>query len=83
MCIAYNNIDDGVLHIGSTVTIGSYYLPAYLVDIQALHPGLQVSMTTADSEGVVQALNKLDMGFIEGEVSSLPDSSIFEVMPWQ
>ncbi len=35
-------LDSGVLRIGSTMTIASYYLPQYLVQLQTQHPGIQV-----------------------------------------
>ncbi|MEE9413437.1 MAG: LysR substrate-binding domain-containing protein [Methylococcales bacterium] len=76
-------VDAGALRIGSTVTIGSYYLPSYLVRIQASHPGLQVSMVTADSDGVIERLSQLDLGFIEGEVADSATESGFEMIAWK
>lgn len=75
-------INTGVLRIGSTTTIASYYLPRYVVQMQTLHPGLQVFMKTGDSMEIVKCLSELDIGFIEGalENDGLPGN--YQVLPW-
>ncbi len=75
-------VNSGVLRIGSTVTIGSYYLPQYVVRMQTLYPGLDVYMKTGDSREIVQCMSDLDVGFVEGEMdlSALPAS--YELLPW-
>ncbi len=76
-------INCGSLRIGSTITIGSYYLPQYLVRMQTLYPGLEVCMKTGDSREIVQCLPELDIGFVEGaiEIDQLPGS--YELLPWR
>lgn len=75
-------INSGILRIGSTVTIGSYYLPQYVVRMQTLYPGLEVYMKTGDSREIVQCLSDLDVGFVEGSIDSgeLPGS--YQLSPW-
>lgn len=76
-------VNSGVLRIGSTTTVASYYLPRYVVQMQTLHPGLQVFMKTGDSMEIVQCLSDLDIGFIEGplENDNLPGN--YELLPWR
>ena len=75
-------INSGILRIGSTVTIGSYYLPHYVVRMQTLYPGLEVYMKTGNTMEIVQCLSEVDVGFIEGAVDldQLPGS--YELLPW-
>ena len=75
-------INSGLLRIGSTTTIASYYLPRYVVQMQTQHPGLQIFMKSGDSMEIVKALPELDIGFIEGalEDNGLPGN--YEVLPW-
>ena len=75
-------INCGILRIGSTVTIGSYYLPRYLVKMQTLYPGLEVFMKTGNSREIVKCLPEVDVGFVEGaiDLNELPGQ--YELLPW-
>lgn len=76
-------INAGTLRLGSTSTIGSYYLPRYVVQLQTVHAGVQVFMKTGDTREILRSLTELDLGFIEGPVEeeSLPIN--YQVLPWQ
>ncbi len=76
-------INAGTLRLGSTSTIGSYYLPRYVVQLQTVHAGVQVFMKTGDTREILRSLTELDLGFIEGPVEeeSLPLN--YQVIPWQ
>lgn len=76
------NINCGILRVGSTVTIGSYYLPKYLVKMQTLYPGLEVHMKTGNSQEIVQCLPEVDVGFVEGAVDLDELPGRYELLPW-
>jgi DNA-binding transcriptional LysR family regulator len=75
-------INSGILRIGSTVTIGSYYLPQYLVRMQTLYPGLEVYMKTGNSQEIVQCLPEVDVGFVEGAIDFDELRGSYELLPW-
>lgn len=75
-------INSGTLRIGSTVTIGSYYLPQYVVRVQTLYPGLEVYMKTGDSQEIVHCLSDLDVGFVEGTIDSVALPGNYKLLPW-
>lgn len=76
-------VSTGVLRLGSTMTIASYYLPSYMVRLQTLYPGLQVFMTTGNTEEIVARLPEIDLGFVEGPVDreALPTGRC--LLPWR
>lgn len=76
-------VNSGVLRIGSTTTIASYYIPRYVVQMQTLHSGLQVFMKTGDSMEIVQCLSDLDIGFIEGPLENANLPGNYELLPWR
>ncbi|MCI0667896.1 MAG: LysR substrate-binding domain-containing protein [Methylococcaceae bacterium] len=75
-------INCGILRIGSTVTIGSYYLPQYVVRMQTLYPGLEVHMKTGDSREIVQCMPELDVGFVEGAIDPDELPASYRLLPW-
>jgi len=81
--LSLQRMNSGRLRLGSTMTIASYYLPRYLVRLQALHPGVQVSMKTGDSHEIVHGLGEFDLGFIEGPVAAGELPAHYRVLPWQ
>lgn len=58
----------GLLRVGSSITIGSQFLPNYVKAFYHRHPGTEVQVTVAPSDQLEQALinNKLDFALIEG-----------------
>lgn len=76
-------VNAGLLRLGSTTTIASYYLPHFLVEFQTLHAGVRVTMKTADTDEILKQLHELDLGFIEGPVESEELPGNYEVIPWQ
>ena len=76
-------VNSGVLRIGTTTTVASYYLPRYVVQMQTLHPGLQVFMKTGDSMEIVRGLSGLDIGFIEGSIENDDLPVNYELLPWR
>jgi LysR family transcriptional regulator, transcriptional activator of the cysJI operon len=76
-------VNAGVLRLGSTTTIASYYLPQHVVSLQTQHPGVQVFMKTWDTAEILRNLHDLDLGFIEGLVDSADLPGNYQMIPWQ
>jgi len=76
-------ISTGILRIGATMTIASYYLPKFVVKLQTNYEGVQVFMKTLDTAGTLDNLYNLDLGFIEGSLQGAELSSNYQVIPWQ
>ena len=67
-----NDLQRGELRIGSSLTIGNYWLPERISKFQALYPNIIVNCTLANTEEIClgTATGKFDLGLIEGEVKS-------------
>ena len=76
-------ISTGVLRIGATMTIASFYLPKFLVELQTRHQGVQVFMKTLDTAETLRNLYSLDLGFIEGSLADVELSSNYQIIEWQ
>ncbi len=76
-------LDTGILRIGSTTTIASYFLPKYLVLSQTYYPGVQVYMNTGDTQEIIDKLSELDLGFIEGPVEDEVLPVDYDLIPWR
>ena len=76
-------ISTGVLRIGATMTIASYYLPKFVVELQTNYAGVQVFMKTLDTAGTLDNLYSLDLGFIEGSLQDVELPGNYQIIPWQ
>lgn len=58
----------GTIRVGSSITIGSQFLPAYVNSFQSRYPGTRVKAQIAPSKQLEQMIlnNELDFAFIEG-----------------
>ncbi|MEY3825253.1 MAG: hypothetical protein RLZZ148_65, partial [Cyanobacteriota bacterium] len=67
-----NDLQRGELRIGSSLTIGNYWLPERISKFQALYPNIIVNCTLANTEEIClgTATGKFDLGLIEGEVKN-------------
>jgi DNA-binding transcriptional LysR family regulator len=67
-----NDLKRGELRLGSSLTIGNYWLPDKISEFQAKYPGISVQCTLANAgeicEGTASGL--FDLGVITGEVKS-------------
>ncbi len=63
-----NNLQVGELHLGSSLTIGNYWLPHRISAYKHLYPGLQVRCTLANTEAICEGLLRgdFDLGLVEG-----------------
>ena len=76
-------VNAGILRLGSTMTIASYYLPHHVVELQTLHPGVQVFMKTGDTMEILLKMQELDLGFIEGPIAEDQLPGNYKLLPWQ
>lgn len=62
----------GTLRIGASMTVTQYILPRMLGAFLEQHPRIEPTVTSANTEHIVDALaaRKIDLGLIEGPVSS-------------
>lgn len=62
----------GRLRLGASTTLSQYVLPAWLPAFQARYPQVQLTMYTANSEHIAEALlrGELDLGFVEGRTKN-------------
>lgn len=67
-----NNLQRGELKIGSSLTIGNYWLPEKISQFQRTYPQISINCILANSEEISlgTANGKFDLGLIEGEVKS-------------
>lgn len=65
-----NDLQRGELKLGSSLTIGNYWLPQKISQFQNLYPGIAVKCTLANTEEICEgtASGIFDIGLIEGEV---------------
>lgn len=62
----------GVLRIGSTITLGNFFLPGAIADFQKQFPRLRIRVTISNGAKLKQDLleNRIDLALIEGTSSS-------------
>ncbi len=65
-----NNLQRGELKLGSSLTIGNYWLPDKINEFQRQYPGIFVNCTLANTEEICEgmATGLFDLGLVEGEV---------------
>lgn len=65
-----NNLQRGELKLGSSLTIGNYWLPDKISQFKHKHPGISVHCTLANTEEICEgtATGLFDLGLVEGEV---------------
>lgn len=76
-------INAGTLRLGATMTLASYYLPHYVVQLQTLYAGVQVFMETDNTSEIVRNIYNFDLGFVEGAVENEQLPNNYQVIPWQ
>lgn len=68
----FNNLQKGELKIGSSLTIGNYWLPEKISEFQRCYPGISVNCSLANTEEICTgtATGRFDIGLVEGEVKN-------------
>lgn len=78
-----NNLQQGELRLGASLTIGNYWLPDKISQFQQEYAGIRVNCTLANAEEIAEgtASGRFDLGLVSGEVkSSLQDSLLQTVV---
>lgn len=67
------------LRIGSTVSVSNYVIPEMLPYIKKTHPHLQIKLTTAPTEVILEKLlnKEIDIGFVRNVTHPHVDSSAY------
>lgn len=65
-----NGLQRGELNLGSSLTIGNYWLPAKISQFQQHYPGITINCTLANAETICEgtASGQFDLGLVEGKV---------------
>lgn len=65
-----NNLQRGELRLGSSLTIGNYWLPEKISEFKRRHPGITVNCVVANAEEICEgtASGLFDLGLVTGEV---------------
>lgn len=65
-----NNLQQGELRLGSSLTIGNYWLPDKISQFKQRYPGITVNCTLANAEEICDgtAGGRFDLGIISGDV---------------
>jgi DNA-binding transcriptional LysR family regulator len=75
-----NDLQRGELKLGSSLTIGNYWLPEKLSKFKHQHPGIAINCTLANTEEICEgtATGLFDLGLVEGEVKPSLKSTLEE-----
>jgi DNA-binding transcriptional LysR family regulator len=67
-----NNLQQGELKLGASLTIGNYWLPKQISQFKQQYPGITVNCTLANAEEICAgtATGLFDLGVIAGDVKS-------------
>lgn len=65
-----NDLQHGELKLGSSLTIGNYWLPEKLSQFKQRYPGISINCTLANTEEICEgtATGLFDLGLVEAEV---------------
>jgi DNA-binding transcriptional LysR family regulator len=78
---AYSNLERGRLRIGASMTVAAYWLPGYVADFAQAHPGVSLSLISANTQTIAEKLLacEVDIALVEGPV----DDERIESRPWR
>jgi DNA-binding transcriptional LysR family regulator len=73
-----NNLQQGELRIGASLTIGNYWLPDKLSQFQQQYPAIRISCSLANAEEICTgtALGRFDIGLVCGDIKPALKSSL-------
>ncbi|BAY76817.1 LysR family transcriptional regulator [Nostoc linckia NIES-25] len=78
-----NNLQRGELKLGSSLTIGNYWLPSKISEFKSRYPGIQIDCTLANAETICvgTAMGQFDLGLVEGDVKpALQNTLEYEIV---
>jgi DNA-binding transcriptional LysR family regulator len=75
-----NDLQRGELKLGSSLTIGNYWLPDKISQFKRQYPGISVNCTLANTEEICEGTGtgQFDLGLVEGEVKPALKTSLEE-----
>jgi len=78
---ALRGLRHGVLRVGASTTLASYFLPPILGELYRAHPGIDLQLLSANARAVLGAVleHQVELGLVEGP---LHDGRL-EVRPWR
>jgi DNA-binding transcriptional LysR family regulator len=78
---ALRGLERGLLRVGASTTVATYFLPPLLAHFHAQHPGVKLRVTSANTRGIARRLleGRLDIALVEGPVSH----DRMAVVPWR
>lgn len=73
-----NNLQRGELKLGSSLTIGNYWLPEKISQFKQQYPGIAVKCTLANAEEISEgtATGLFDLGIVTGEIKPALKNSL-------
>ena len=74
-------LERGMLRVGASTTVATYFLPPLLAQFHAQHPGVKLRVISANTRRVARRLleGRLDIALVEGPVSH----DRISVAPWR
>lgn len=75
-----NDLQRGELKLGSSLTIGNYWLPEKISQFKRHYPGISVNCSLGNTEAICEgtATGQFDLGLVEGEVKPSHKSCLEE-----
>ena len=72
---------DGVLRVGASTTLASYFLPPILGELYRAHPRIDLQLLSANARTVIGAVleHQVELGLVEGPVHD----GRLEIRPWR
>ncbi len=67
-----NNMQQGELRLGASLTIGNYWLPSKISQFKRQYPGISVNCTLGNADEICEgtAIGLFDLGLVTGEVKA-------------
>ena len=78
---ALRGLERGILRVGASTTVATYFLPPLLARFHAQHPGVTLRVASANTRAIARRLleGRLDIALVEGPVSH----QRVTVIPWR
>ncbi len=78
---ALRGLERGVLRVGASTTVATYFLPQLLARFHLQHPGVTLRVLSANTRAIARRLleGRLDIALVEGPVSH----DRISVIPWR
>lgn len=78
---AMRGLERGILRVGASTTVATYFLPPLLARFHSQHPGVRLKVVSANTRAIARRLleGRLDIALVEGPVSH----ERISVIPWR